>query len=211
MLAPAHFQSLMSSSPVVATGVASQLAARFAASPDPAAERAPATIAIDATVGRDDLEWFLGHLARTLGAQIVPSGTIDDGEVGRCRILRVDPSDPGAERMLRQADVVVVLRDVDRRPHGLEALPSWWSAVDPLAAPRAELVLLRRGGDGRPVETAAWTAAFPSFVEHHHVRRGVADDVRRVGRHLGGTAVGLVLGGGGARGMAHIGVLRRAR
>ena len=206
-LAPAHFQSLMSSSPVVATGVASQLAARFAASPDPAAERAPATIAIDAAVGGDDLEWFLGHLARTLGAQIVPSGTIADEETGGCRILRVDPSDPRAERVLRQADVVVVLRDADRRPHRLEALRSWWSTVDPLAAPRAELVLLRRGGDGRPVGTATWTAAFP-FVGHHHVRRGVADDVRRVGRHLGGTAVGLVLGGGGARGMAHIGVLR---
>ena len=54
-VAPEHFQSLMSSSPVVATGVASQLAARFAASPDPAAERGPATIAIDATARRDDL------------------------------------------------------------------------------------------------------------------------------------------------------------
>ena len=206
-VAPEHFQSLMSSSPVVATGVASQLAARFALSDDPAAERAPATIAIDATVGTDDLEWFLGQLARTLGAQVVSSAALDeDGD--RCRIVRLDAADPAAERVLRQADVVVVLRDADRRPHGLEALRTWWSALDPLATPRAELVLLRGDSDGRRIGTAAWTAAFPSLIEHHHVRRGVADDARRVGRHLGGTAVGLVLGGGGARGMAHIGVLR---
>ena len=204
---PEHFQLLMSSSPVVATGVASLLAARFTASPDPAAERGPATIAIDSTVRPDDLEWILGHLARTVDAQVAPSRTIhEDG--GGCRILRVDPADPDAERVLRHADVVVVLRDVDRRPHGLEALRSWWSTLDPLAAPRAELVLLRGGGYQSAVETAAWTAAFPSFVQHHHVRRGVVDDARRVGRHLAGTAVGLVLGGGGARGMAHIGVLR---
>ena len=126
----------------------------------------------------DDLEWFLGQLARTLGAQILAaSATDEDGD--RCRILRLDTADPAAERVLRRADVVVVLRDADRRPHGLEALRTWWFALDPLAAPRAELVLLRSGSDGRRIGTAAWTAAFPSFVEHHHVRRGVADDARR--------------------------------
>jgi NTE family protein len=41
---------------------------------------------------------------------------------------------------------------------------------------------------------------------HHHVR-GPAD-LARLGRHLAGQALGLVLSGGGARGYAHIGVLR---
>ena len=43
---------------------------------------------------------------------------------------------------------------------------------------------------------------------HHHLRIGQAGDHRRLARLLTGRALGLVLGGGGARGLAHIGVLR---
>jgi predicted acylesterase/phospholipase RssA len=40
------------------------------------------------------------------------------------------------------------------------------------------------------------------------VRLGAADDLARLARFLAGRAVGVVFGGGGARGMAHIGVVR---
>lgn len=40
------------------------------------------------------------------------------------------------------------------------------------------------------------------------VRAGNADDLRRLARLASGTARGLVLGGGGARGLAHLGVLQ---
>jgi len=40
------------------------------------------------------------------------------------------------------------------------------------------------------------------------LRRGNAQDYARLGRFLTGTAVGVVLGGGGARGFAHVGALR---
>jgi predicted acylesterase/phospholipase RssA len=42
----------------------------------------------------------------------------------------------------------------------------------------------------------------------HHVRRGNAADLARLGRLSLGVGYGLVLGGGGARGFAHLGVLR---
>jgi NTE family protein len=44
---------------------------------------------------------------------------------------------------------------------------------------------------------------------HHHVRPGTneAADVARIARRLTGTSLGVVLSGGGARGLAHIGVL----
>ena len=58
-----------------------------------------------------------------------------------------------------------------------------------------------------PAGTAAWRRAFP-FTDHHHVGSGRPADVQRLVRHLRGEAIGLVLGGGGARGMAHIGVLK---
>jgi predicted acylesterase/phospholipase RssA len=44
-------------------------------------------------------------------------------------------------------------------------------------------------------------------TRHYHVRRGDDADIHRLARQLAGVAVGLVLGGGGARGFAHLGVV----
>ncbi len=74
------------------------------------------------------------------------------------------------------------------------------------AAP-VELVLIHEGSGRSFPETAKWLARRP-VVRHHHVRRGVRDDLRRVTRILAGCAIGVTLGGGGARGFAHIGVIR---
>ncbi len=45
-------------------------------------------------------------------------------------------------------------------------------------------------------------------TRHLHMRLGVRSDLARVGRLLFGVGLGLVLGGGGARGFAHLGVVR---
>jgi NTE family protein/lysophospholipid hydrolase len=67
-------------------------------------------------------------------------------------------------------------------------------------------VLLRPDGTA-PSGTARWLR--PRKVDEHlHVRRDVPADIDRLARWLTGTSIGLVLGGGGARGFAHIGVLR---
>src|SRR6185436_497759 len=72
------------------------------------------------------------------------------------------------------------------------------------------LLLLHPDGDCVPSQTARWLQ--PRHIdEHHHVRRGNAADLGRLARFLAGRAVGLVLGGGGARGFAHIGILRALR
>jgi NTE family protein/lysophospholipid hydrolase len=72
---------------------------------------------------------------------------------------------------------------------------------------RAELVLLHPDATERPTGTLAWLEQ-RDVVTHHHVRLGNDRDLRRVARRASGRAVGLVLGGGGARGFAHIGALR---
>lgn len=72
---------------------------------------------------------------------------------------------------------------------------------------RAELVLLHEERI-EPGAAARWCRQVPG-VPHHHVRG--APDVERVARLLTGKAVGLVLSGGGARGFAHIGVVRALR
>ncbi|HEX5473070.1 MAG TPA: patatin-like phospholipase family protein [Vicinamibacterales bacterium] len=69
-----------------------------------------------------------------------------------------------------------------------------------------ELVLLRRASEW-PAATARWLEATGARA-HHHVVFDDSRDYARFARHLSGRACGLVLGGGGARAFAHIGVLR---
>jgi NTE family protein len=70
-----------------------------------------------------------------------------------------------------------------------------------------ELMLLHSSSQkqGLPEHFALRTGLFES---HHHVRQGNLEDIRRLARFISGRAVGLVLAGGGARGFAHIGVIK---
>jgi NTE family protein len=79
------------------------------------------------------------------------------------------------------------------------------SAARPAAA--VELVLIHEQSGRSFPGTAKWLAPRP-VVRHHHVRSGVREDLGRLARILAGCAIGLTLGGGGARGFAHIGVIR---
>jgi NTE family protein len=49
------------------------------------------------------------------------------------------------------------------------------------------------------------------YGTHHHLRVGDLSDIRRLARFVAGSAVNVVLAGGGARGFAHIGVLKALR
>jgi predicted acylesterase/phospholipase RssA/CRP-like cAMP-binding protein len=108
------------------------------------------------------------------------------------------------ERCLRQADHVVLVADAseDSAPADIERL-----LASGAVGPRRSLVLLHPNGDCLPVGTKRWLEN-RRVDNHYHVRWDRPDDFARVGRFLTDRAVGLVLGGGGARGFAHIGVLR---
>jgi predicted acylesterase/phospholipase RssA/CRP-like cAMP-binding protein len=112
-----------------------------------------------------------------------------------------------SERCLRQADHVVLVADAseDPSPAAIERL----LASGPVG-PRRTLVLLYPDGESLPSGTKRWLEQ-RRVDNHYHVRWDRPDDFARVGRFLTGRAVGLVLGGGGARGFAHIGVLRALR
>jgi lysophospholipid hydrolase len=77
---------------------------------------------------------------------------------------------------------------------------------------RIELVLLHAPGAGgalpAPRASAAWLDGRPLCRAHHHARAGSSVDAARVARHLAGRAVGVLLCGSGARGLAHLGALR---
>jgi len=111
---------------------------------------------------------------------------------------------PWTRRCLRQADRVLVVGRAgdDPAPGEVEAASA---AMD--LATRRELVLLQADDCARPSHTARWLA-LRNVATHHHVRLGNDRDVDRLARRVGARAVGVVLGGGGARGFAHIGMFR---
>ena len=74
-------------------------------------------------------------------------------------------------------------------------------------APRSRMLVLLHDDEALPSRTAAWLAP-RTIARHLHVRLSRPDEVGRVARFIAGRAVGLVLGAGGARGFAHVGVMR---
>ena len=105
---------------------------------------------------------------------------------------------------LRQADAIVLVA------HAGGSVRPWIAPVGEVGQPGrlqvAELVLLHKGA-AQQSATREWMKLYG--CRHHHVIS--ARDVARVARLLTGSAVGLVLSGGGARGFAHIGVIRALR
>ena len=69
------------------------------------------------------------------------------------------------------------------------------------------LVLLHAAESPMPRGTRAWLARRP-LAGHVHIRPALARDIARLARLVDCSAIGLVLAGGGARGLAHLGVMR---
>ncbi|PKM16030.1 MAG: hypothetical protein CVV12_05550 [Gammaproteobacteria bacterium HGW-Gammaproteobacteria-2] len=109
------------------------------------------------------------------------------------------------ERCLRQSDWVLIVVDAACTPDTQREL--WLTPATGQHLPQ-HLVLLHQGQPPAGV-TRPWRAAFPNTRDQHHIRK--AADVARMVRRLQGRALGLVLSGGGARGFAHIGVIRALR
>lgn len=75
------------------------------------------------------------------------------------------------------------------------------------AQQRTDLILLRDPRMSRPANTAPWLDAINPGRWFHCVE-GDASDAARMARIITGTAVGLVLSGGGARAYAHVGAVK---
>lgn len=107
---------------------------------------------------------------------------------------------------VRQADCLLLLADASQ-PASCWPEKASITAESALHRPR-HLLLQHRSGTIEPGAAARWLETLPG-VAHHHVRNEA--DIERVARLLIGRSVGLVLSGGGARGFAHIGVVRALR
>ena len=119
-------------------------------------------------------------------------------------IYQPDPEDTAWSRLcLSQSDVVLLVASATGDP-SLGAVEARALATSSL---RCELALLHPADLAPPSATASWLARRP-VADHHHLRADRPGDVARLARMITGTGCGLVLGGGGARGFAHLGVIR---
>jgi NTE family protein len=114
------------------------------------------------------------------------------------------PDSAWTHQCLRQADRIFLLARADQplplRPLDLPAFKERASGLP-------ELLLLhpQASSAGLPEHFSLRAGLFQS---HHHLRAGRTGDITRVARFIAGCAVGLVLAGGGARGFAHIGIIK---
>ncbi len=110
------------------------------------------------------------------------------------------------KRCLRQSDEILLLADA-RQSSDLTTIEQTYLATCQATIPRT-LILRHPAATAHPSNTAQWLCARPSVKTHYHIRTGQDRDMARLARILSGTAIGFVLAGGGAKGFAHIGVLR---
>lgn len=112
--------------------------------------------------------------------------------------------DAWTRRCLLQADRVLLVADAQASPE-LGPIDRWLQEAR-LKVP-CELVLLHKQGAETPTTTHEWLR-HRSLERHHHVRLDHHGDILRLARFIAGHSVGLVLGSGGARGFAHLGVFK---
>jgi NTE family protein len=107
---------------------------------------------------------------------------------------------------LRQADRVLFIAS----SASAFEIPPWLTAQIQSMRRPADLGLLHGTGRRGLQPPVSWRARLPIDLICQ-VRTGNLNDIRRLGRLLRGTANTLVLGAGGARGFAHLGVVRALR
>jgi predicted acylesterase/phospholipase RssA/CRP-like cAMP-binding protein len=115
-----------------------------------------------------------------------------------------DTWSPWTERCLQMADRVLLVGQGASAPVPTELDEPLARLGDPITT---ELVLLQPDGISLPSGTAAWLVRYAA-AGHHHIRLSRAADFDSFVRRVTGRGLGLVLGGGGARAFAHIGVFR---
>jgi predicted acylesterase/phospholipase RssA/CRP-like cAMP-binding protein len=224
----AGFEALLHHDPVLFNRVFSQALVRYLRhTPKPVEQQRAQTIALVPLVPTEGLQ----ELALALQAALAPAGQVrllqpqgaQANELDLVQAMRrFDQWEQSAEVLLiraepqlsawtrfavRQADQVVLIA-----PAGSSPLPGRFERQlmeEPgFHYKRQQMALLHPPEARLPQPLRPWTQARKEIERVLPLRQGSLPDAGRLARFLTGHAVGLVLGGGGARGFAHLGVLR---
>lgn len=122
-------------------------------------------------------------------------------------VYRADPvADTWTDMCVRQADLILLVASA-RANAGVRPVEEYIAERRAHVPARTQLVLVHPRGTRDPRGTRQWLGS-RTVERHHHVVADRASDVDRVARLVMGRGIGLVFSGGGARGVAGIGVLR---
>lgn len=228
------YRALCAENPSLAHAISGELARRLAQTsarvlPDPG--RPPARTFCVLPAGKAPLPVrFVPDLAATIAAH--HSVAVVTEQSFRAALgPQADPASPDGVAWLnaqeRQADIVLfvatpeagtwsqaALRQADQVLFVAQAVhftpPSEIEnmALSLLPEGQRRLVLLHPHRMQHAAGTGRWLDSRPVFLHHHVALTGDGSDMARLGRFLAGRAVGLVLSGGGAFGVAHVGVWR---
>jgi len=121
-------------------------------------------------------------------------------------VYRCPPGDnPWTQFAIRQSDIVLMVADAQEDPASVVWEPEERTSSNTSIGRRA-LILLQNDRFAIS-DTAAWLKGrLLNF--HLHMEKGREQDVQRAVRIVTGTATGLVMGGGAARGLAALGVFK---
>ncbi|MGD2087549.1 MAG: cyclic nucleotide-binding domain-containing protein [Candidatus Aminicenantes bacterium] len=115
------------------------------------------------------------------------------------------------KRCLSRADLVILLAPAHASPTpGKIEHELLEEKHNPITEPKKVLILVHPNDTLLPTATNKWLAE-RDIQEHYHVKLDNKQDFLRLARILSHRAVGLALGGGAAKGIAHIGVIRALR
>ncbi|MCW7492392.1 patatin-like phospholipase family protein [Leptospira sp. 2 VSF19] len=110
-----------------------------------------------------------------------------------------------SERALRQSDSILFIKEATADPNciELESLLDKKQMKD-----RNQILILLQPNPEEVVPGTIKHLRKKNFHRHYHVHFDRLDTWERLGRGLLGKSIGLALGGGGAKGFSHLGVLR---
>jgi NTE family protein len=162
------------------------------------------------------------HLDADLGVPGITENASTDVDANRRIAVRLDEIEaahdfvlllsdatatPWTSRCTRHCDELLLLADADQPPR-LHPIEDECLVRRPARTDAAEILVLLHPAERRsPSGTALWLKRRP-LTAHLHIRPALQRDIARLARMVSRTGVGLVLAGGGARGLAHIGVHR---
>jgi CRP-like cAMP-binding protein len=186
------------------------------ASPGPVTERAAENLtqALTQVLGGAGARYLDSKaVTEALGSQVIGAEeartrwlSAREAEYETLVIVADHQDSPWTQLCLRHSDVILLIADADANPGAIE-VPAKLHRPIQGGFDRRELVLVHPSARSTPRGAARWRDALPVDA-HHHARANHPEDFQRIARFLTGRAVSLALGGGAARGLAHIGALR---
>lgn len=205
----ADFDSVLAGHPEAHRALTGQLVSRLEGALQGHRHRRPhaVVVAIAGAAHSTDAAVVGDRLAATLrtdGLRVVSTAAADLDDLGRLEaehdIVVVGSTGDDLVENAHNYDKTILVVRADRPPASVSL------------AGITDLVLVHPDHTRVPAGTRRWLDSpqlpQPSMFTHHHLRLGSAADIGRLARRLLGRERVLVLGGGGARGLAHLGVHR---